>query len=1304
MTKFNSTYFNHTETGLSQGAHNVTYSCNDTVGNMNASSGITNFTIDSVGPTISDANTNEINITLNAYFCLNITSTDSSGISSVLAEVWNTTNFVNYSMTDTGTPCGGIGEDHVYGANIQGTAVGEWNYSKAHSNDSLNNWNTNDFTDISINVTAPINNPPTNPSPELISVDGTNYTSSDLNCSSTLTDLDSGDTLNVTVIWYKDDIVNLTINYNENYDNGTLFSTVLDSENTSANDEWKCGLRLYDGISYSNWVNSSSITILEFPYPQFSNIVTSPDNNTEYAPNTAYQFNATISDTNGTAGIEFDGENYTASNESSVFSAAISNLGAGTYSYYWWAYNGDYSNTTTIKYYTISKNVSTTTLDINETSPIVYGTYINVTCETTNKEETKKLYRDGNDISSEIAESILLGVGTYNYVCNITETQNYTSSSDSDSFTVNKAAGNISLLLNGTASNQTDIYGVQTNASASTLYGTLTLYRNSIDVTPANNDYITLGVGNWNWTATSSGNQNYSSATITRWSHITQASSSVNLYLNHSQDNITIEENTKIWLNATIQTGEGAIELYNNGTLINSGSSPLANFTNFTSPGIYNITTTHPSTQNYSGSSTTLWVNVTAFVDTTFPLVTITSPEEINYSISVIEFNVSLNEAGFCQYSLDSGITNITMTSNSSDTGFNATNSSMADGQYTSNFYCNDTTGNLNSTESISFGIDSTAPTVNLISPTNNTLNDTTNTIDFYYNVTDTNSIANCSLTINYAINKTSDNPAKETTNNITTYLPNGDYLWGINCTDQIGNTGTSETFNISINYTDSTPPSVTQNSPAEDYTGTTSDPMPVTFDCSATDNNALKNISLYITNNQNDSFSLNQTTDLSGTSDSATWQLNLANGNYTWNCLAYDEYNNQDWGDNRSILINYVPSVTPISGGGGTRRECRTYSECRDGHTCVDHKCVKFFDAKITDLKLPIQAGEFLNFTYFIKGVAIIEGDVIVEFRLEKDSEIITSGSDTIFIGRMEEKTEEASLFLPTTMEGGTYDFYVRVNYEDYKAEAHRKIEIEQALLSKLSILLIKMPSPKTSKELEFSFSLKPLKDLPMPIKLKEEIKKDGKVIWFKEMDLIIEKETSLTEKADKLKAGDYLLEITSYYKGQTSRFAQSFTVKEARAFNIYPILIILLAIISFLYFRRKLKLKRLKKAIKNELGKVIKSVKKIKITEDRISEPPKKKKVVIEEPEEEPRGATIAKKRLKGIVINIGDFDTLGTKLKEGLRKGYIEKGANKIVKTLRDVRERFRHRLEKANIKKRANKISRRFRYMKAGRRST
>jgi len=110
----------------------------------------------------------------------------------------------------------------------------------------------------------------------------------------------------------------------------------------------------------------------------------------------------------------------------------------------------------------------------------------------------------------------------------------------------------------------------------------------------------------------------------------------------------------------------------------------------------------------------------------------------------------------------------------------------------------------------------------------------------------------------------------------------------------------------------------------------------------------------------------------------------------------------------------------------------------------CFANVCAKLFDIKIIDFESPVRLGEFFDFTYFVKGVADINSDVEISFWIERKGEIITSGSDTIYLGNFEEKTETTKLFLPSSFESGIYEFYIRVSHPSYSAESHRTIEVQ--------------------------------------------------------------------------------------------------------------------------------------------------------------------------------------------------------------------------------------------------------------------
>ncbi|MEM2138666.1 MAG: hypothetical protein QXM96_00770, partial [Candidatus Woesearchaeota archaeon] len=117
----------------------------------------------------------------------------------------------------------------------------------------------------------------------------------------------------------------------------------------------------------------------------------------------------------------------------------------------------------------------------------------------------------------------------------------------------------------------------------------------------------------------------------------------------------------------------------------------------------------------------------------------------------------------------------------------------------------------------------------------------------------------------------------------------------------------------FNVTYLRDYPPNITQNQPSSYYYNDTISPINLTFNCSAVDDIRVSNISLYITNLNNNSFALNQTCNIGTLTGSCQWTLLLATGNYTWNCLAYDNRTQGTWGLNRTIVINYTEPPKPL-------------------------------------------------------------------------------------------------------------------------------------------------------------------------------------------------------------------------------------------------------------------------------------------------------------------------------------------------------------------------------------------------------
>ena len=123
----------------------------------------------------------------------------------------------------------------------------------------------------------------------------------------------------------------------------------------------------------------------------------------------------------------------------------------------------------------------------------------------------------------------------------------------------------------------------------------------------------------------------------------------------------------------------------------------------------------------------------------------------------------------------------------------------IADGNHTWKVNCTDTSNNTGASELRTLKVDTTPPTVSLMTPANNTPF-TGSGITFVYNASDAQTtLASCILIINGVVKDTKTNPAANTPLNSTQSLSNGQYNWSVNCTDANGFTGSSVTRNLTV-------------------------------------------------------------------------------------------------------------------------------------------------------------------------------------------------------------------------------------------------------------------------------------------------------------------------------------------------------------------------------------------------------------------------------------------------------------------------------------------------------------------------
>ena len=753
-TNLSGDVYNLTLTDLAAGTYNYYWYANDSAGNVNATS-VQTYTIN--------------NATGDITLLINDSASNQTGTYGIQTNASASTLYGTLTLYRNGTDV--TSENNIFVT----LAANYYNYTAVSSGDqNHSSASTTLFVDISkaqseVNLT-------------LNETDGNVTIVQDSTVPINLTTVsgDSGATLKL----YRNGVL---INQGTSpLGNQTTFNTVgvfnitgiyLESENYTE--------------SFETWY----VNVTETPdttNPSVTSLTESPSDPATYDSSNVYEFNATVTDNRNVSVvlIEFDGINHTPTNlVGDVYNFTTAGLSVGTYNYRWYANDtSGNTNNTENGSYTINQATPSLSLVITPSTTETYPTETTATGSNCPSQLTCNLYRDGVSVSNP--ETITLGAATYNYTYNTTGNTNYTSASASENLTINQNAGACDVLFNETS----PITYPTTFRVWSDCNSAFTLYRNGTAI--SNNSAQNLAATSYNFTVIRTDNSNYSNIYGEETFIIQKATGVVFTYLNNSRANITIEQYTEIYLNGTLETGSGNIKLYNNGTLINQGASPLSNLTNFTDIGLFNITTQYDGNENYTSAFETWWVNVTE-LDVTPPQISIDYPTNTTYNAVQTQLNYTASDnfgLNSCWYSLDNGITNITTTCGENVSGLNS-----GQGSSTWRVYANDAKGNENSS-SVTFFVDSINPTIQFVSPTetsgssigrnyiqvNVTALDTaldTITIRLYNSTSlvQTNASSSSPFFINY------------------TNLADGLYFFNATVNDTLNNKADSETRNISL-------------------------------------------------------------------------------------------------------------------------------------------------------------------------------------------------------------------------------------------------------------------------------------------------------------------------------------------------------------------------------------------------------------------------------------------------------------------------------------------------------------------------
>ncbi len=129
----------------------------------------------------------------------------------------------------------------------------------------------------------------------------------------------------------------------------------------------------------------------------------------------------------------------------------------------------------------------------------------------------------------------------------------------------------------------------------------------------------------------------------------------------------------------------------------------------------------------------------------------------------------------------------------------------------------------------------------------------------------------------------------------------------------------------------------------------------------------------------------------------------------------------------------------------------CRFDSDCPDNQYCVNSLCNEVFDLKIIGIDL-ISPNK-LYFTYSIKNIAGMEGDVQVEFWVaDTTGRTLASGSDVIFVSGTRVQ-ESGVLYLNSELPAAQYTLNLRLLFRNYEGVAFRTFEFSEEQAAQFAV-----------------------------------------------------------------------------------------------------------------------------------------------------------------------------------------------------------------------------------------------------------
>ncbi len=428
----------------------------------------------------------------------------------------------------------------------------------------------------------------------------------------------------------------------------------------------------------------------------------------------------------------------------------------------------------------------------------------------------------------------------------------------------------------------TDDVGVTTVYREDNFTGTV--QNTTVTGGPTYQSSATLGAGTYEWrelATDAAGNWN---DTMPYQTYVVdKATGQVYLTLNGTHGDLTIDQGRTVTIGGTRTAGETTMLLYENGSLLTSGTSISLPRT-YNTPGEYNLTLSMAATQNYTAAQES-WNLTVLDVTPPGPITSLTNQSAGQTWIYWTWTNPPDTDYSHAEVSINGTFYANVTTPHVNVTGL------LAGTLYQIAVRTVDTSGNVNTTSVTGLGqtltsTDVTPPSITSVAATN--IQDSEATITWL-----TNEIADSVVkygTTSGSYTNTNTNHSYTTTHSatLTGLVPSTIYYYVVNSSDPAANSNQSAQYSFTTGP-DVTPPRYGSTS-ATPASGSTY-PLTATFNATWTDNGALGMVD--IEDNFTGAWRNDTMTAVGG--GLYTFTAALAAGNYSWRSVANDTAGNRN-------------------------------------------------------------------------------------------------------------------------------------------------------------------------------------------------------------------------------------------------------------------------------------------------------------------------------------------------------------------------------------------------------------------------